>query len=241
MTFDKEFDEFRKEIAISQASDTNFHNASKYWLETSVERKYSYGFDWLGVPIIQLPSDLIAFQEITFEVKPTVIIECGVARGGSTIFWASIQEICGIQPKVIGIDVDIRPHTLEAINNSKYRENIHLILGDSTSFETKAKVEQFIAPNDIVLVVLDSNHTKEHVFKELELYANLVSIGSYLIILDCIIENLPHDPTRAWGPGNSPQTAVLEFMNGRNDFANRSDIESRIALTVAPKGYWQRK
>lgn len=241
MTFDKEFDEFRKEIAFSQANDTNFHQASKEWLETSVERKYSYGFDWLGVPIIQLPSDLIAFQEITFEVKPTVIIECGVARGGSTIFWASIQEICGIKPKVIGIDVDIRPHTLEAINNSRYKESIHLVLGDSTSLETKEKVEKFIASNDVVLVVLDSNHTKEHVLKELDLYANLVSVSSYLIVLDCIIENLPPDPARSWGPGDSPQAAVLEFMTGRSDFSNRGDIESRIALTVAPKGYWQRK
>ncbi len=240
MTFDKEFDLFRKEILLSQASNSSFSIASQNWLKASVESKYSYGFDWLGVPIIQLPQDLLAFQEITFLVKPTVVIECGIARGGSAIFWASMQEICGIKPKVIGIDVDIRLHTLNAVENSRYKESINLILGDSTNPGTKEKVVKLIAPNDVVLVVLDSNHTKEHVLKELQLYADLVSPNSYLIVLDCIIENLPRDASRPWGPGDSPQSAVLEFMKNRSDFTNREDIEDRIALTVAPKGYWQR-
>jgi cephalosporin hydroxylase len=240
VTFDKEFDLFRKEILLSQANNLSFSIASKDWLKTSVETKYSYGFDWLGVPIIQLPQDLLAFQEITFLAKPTVVIECGIARGGSAIFWASMQEICGIKPKVIGIDVDIRLHTLNAIENSRYKESINLILGDSTNLDTKKKVVELIAPNDVVLVVLDSNHTKEHVLKELQLYADLVSPNSYLIVLDCIIENLPRDPSRPWGPGDSPQSAVLEFMKNRSDFTNREDVEDRIALTVAPKGYWQR-
>jgi len=239
-SLDPEFVKFRAEQLKDQASDENFLTLTSDWVNASVKTKYSYGFDWLGVPIIQFPSDLIAFQEIVFKVKPTLIIECGVARGGSAIFWASMQHLSGIKPNVIGVDIDIRDHAWKAIEGSPYREGIHLIVGDSTEKSTFEKVATLINSSDKIMVILDSNHTHEHVLKELEIYAELVTIGSYLLVLDTVIENIPKDATREWGPGANPQTAVLKYMSGRNSFKNDDSIEQRIGITVAPKGYWFR-
>lgn len=240
MSFDPEFSQSRAEQLKLQSEDQDFSIITKQWIAKSVKTKYSYGFDWLGVPIIQFPTDLIAFQEIVFSTRPTVIIECGVARGGSAIFWASMQQLCGLTPNVIGIDIDIRKHTIRAIESSIYSQNINLIVGSSTASETLEKVKSLLDVDDKAMVVLDSNHTHNHVLEELNLYADLVSVGSYLLVLDTVIANLPKDPSRSWGPDANPQTAVLDFMSNRADFKNDSDIENKIGITVAPKGYWKR-
>ncbi len=239
-TFDPEFEKFKDEQLAIQVADTDFARLTSEWVKASVRNKYSYGFNWLGVPIIQFPSDLIAFQEIVFSIKPTLIIECGVARGGSAIFWASMQLLSGLKPNVIGIDIDIRPHAREAITSSAFGNGIHLIEGSSTNLETALKAKQLVNKNDKVMVVLDSNHTHEHVLAELKLYADLVSNGSYLLVLDTVIDDLPLDEQRPWGPGANPKTAVRDFMRERSDFINSSEIENRIAITVAPNGYWRR-
>lgn len=240
MSFDPEFEAFRMDRAQKQSINDEFTKLTKKWIEKSVEVKYTYGFDWLGVPIIQYPSDLIAFQEIVYLTKPSLIIECGVARGGSTIFWASLQQLVGVSPNVIGVDIEIRKHAKVAISSSIYTKNIKLIEGSSIERKTFEKVKSLVSPRDTVMVVLDSNHTYEHVLSELDLYAPLVTLNAYLLVLDTVIEDLPRDPDRPWGPGSSPKTAVLEYMKNRNDFLNAEEIESRVGITVAPKGYWKR-
>lgn len=239
-TFDPEFDKFRSDQLSIQIADEDFRQLTADWVKASVRTKYSYGFNWLGIPIIQFPSDLVAFQEIVYSVKPTLIIECGVARGGSTVFWASMQMLSGLTPNVIGIDIDIRPHAHEAITSSMFSKGIRLIEGSSIDEQTASKVKELVNENDKVLVVLDSNHTHDHVLAELKLYADLVTRDSYLLVLDTVIEDLPVDENRPWGPGASPQTAVIEFMKNRSDFENEKHIEQQIGITVAPKGYWKK-
>jgi cephalosporin hydroxylase len=240
MSFDPEFEEFRSVQLENQRNNSNFTKLTSDWVKASVETRYSYGFNWLGVPIIQFPTDLVAFQEIVYKTKPTLIIECGVARGGSAIFWASIQRICGIESNVIGVDIDIRPHARAAIEGSSFKEGIRLIQGSSIDMSIAGQVRSLIRASDKVMVVLDSNHTHEHVLEELKLYADLVSVDAYLLVLDTVIENLPIDESRPWGPGANPQTAVLDFMKNRSDFENDSSTEDQISITVAPKGYWKR-
>ena len=238
--FDSEFENTRAIQIEKQKNDADFNRLTAEWITASVRTKYSYGFNWLGVPIIQFPTDLVAFQEIVFDSKPSLIIECGVARGGSAIFWASMQHICGIAPHVIGIDIDIRPHATKAIKESKYSAGVTLIEGSSIEESTLLKVKSLAEGQESIMLVLDSNHTHEHVLVELEMYANLVTNGCYLLVLDTVIENLPRDNSRPWGPGGSPQTAVLEFMKNRTDFVNDSIIEGKIGITVAPLGYWKK-
>jgi len=238
--FEPEFEIFRNEKIQRRIEDKDFQRLSSTWLQESVNHNYSYSFDWLGVPIIQLPTDLVAFQEIVYSTKPSVIIECGVARGGSLIFWASMQQISDITPKVIGIDIRINPHTTAAIESSSYKSNIQLLERDSINAETLKLVESLLSAQDRVMVVLDSNHTHDHVLKELELYASLVTLGCFLVVLDTIIEELPKVTAREWGPGNSPQTAVLQYMRSNDNFVNFNDLEKKIGFTVAPQGYWQR-
>jgi cephalosporin hydroxylase len=239
-SYDSEFEDFRAKNLAKQLESQEFQDMTSAWVQKSVDLKYSYNFNWLGVPIIQFPTDLVAFQELVWKVRPTVILECGVARGGSAIFWASMQDIVGINPKVIAVDIEIREHTKNAIRGSKYSESIHIIEGDSTAESTAEKVLRLIELDDIVMVVLDSNHTYDHVLKELENYARLVSAGSYLLVLDTVIEKLKIDLNRPWGPGASPWTAVTDFMKLNSDFQCDEIIEGKVSITVAPRGYWLR-
>jgi cephalosporin hydroxylase len=240
VSFDISFDELRQKQYEKQLLDVEFKEITAKWLRKSVENRYSYGFNWLGIPIIQLPTDLVAFQEIVFNTKPTLIIECGVARGGSIVFWASMQQLVGTKTRVIGIDIEIRQHARRAIQESNFKNEILLIEGDSTDHCTYSEVKNLIRTEDKVMVVLDSNHSHEHVLSELELYAPLVSLDCFLLVLDTVIEDLPLDSGRPWGPGSSPKTAVFEYMKHHKEFSNMQDIENRIAITVAPQGYWKR-
>jgi cephalosporin hydroxylase len=205
----------------------------------SAEYKYSYNFSWLGRPIIQYPQDIIAAQEIIWQVKPDAIIETGIAHGGSLIFYASMLELLGGVGHVLGIDIDIRAHNRAEIERHPLFKRITMLQGSSIDDQIAQQVYAFVRNKQRVLVVLDSNHTHEHVRKELEFYAPLVTKGSYLIIFDTVVEDMPDRffPDRPWGRGNNPKTAVQEFLATNDRFEVDREIEGKLLLTVAPGGY----
>ena len=239
--WDIEFQEWRKKLLGSQSNNREFKAASRDWMQLSVDNKYSYQFDWLGVPIIQMPEDLIIFQEIVYKTQPDLIIETGVARGGSIIFWASIQKLCGITGKVLGVDIDIRQHARSAINDSNFKDEIDLIEGSSIEDKVVDQVKKIVSQHKRIMVILDSNHTHEHVLSELEIYSKFVTKDCFLLVLDTVIDDLNIDPDRPWGPGSSPKSAVKEYMlKISGDFINEQSYENRALLSVAPNGYWRK-
>jgi cephalosporin hydroxylase len=219
--------------------------------------KYSYNFEWLGRPIIQYPQDMAAMQEIIWEVKPDLIIETGIAHGGSLIFSASmlalidlceaIEEKKVLDPsvskrKVLGLDIDIRPHNREAIEAHPLASRIQMIQGSSIAPEIVQQVREIAANHSKILVCLDSNHTHKHVLEELRAYAPLVSQGSYCVVFDTIVEDLPKEmfPDRPWGPGNNPKTAVWEYLKSHPEFEINKSIDHKLLISVAPDGFLKR-
>jgi cephalosporin hydroxylase len=212
-------DDHGKSKSIDLYSPEAFHILSKQWLRLGVNAKYSYTFSWLGRPIIQLPEDIIRLQETIYRVKPDVIVETGVAHGGSLVFSASLCKLIGGR-KVIGVDIEIRPHNRQAIENHELAPFIHLIEGSSIDPHIVQTVKEEIRPSDRVLVILDSNHTKNHVFAELEAYHSLVSPDSYIIVADGVIKDL-HDLPKGnseWS-WDSPYAAVEEFVKNHPEFS----------------------
>jgi cephalosporin hydroxylase len=200
----------------------------------------------LGRPIIQFPQDIVAMQEIVWRLKPDLIIETGIAHGGSLIFHASMLELIGGAGRVLGIDVEIRPHNRVEIEKHPMYKRIDMIEGSSIDLavveQVRIAVEQVRARSTDkggILVVLDSNHTHEHVSRELELYSTFVSKGGYLVVLDTVVEDMPEDffPDRRWGKGNNPKTAVRQFLKTNDRFAIDTEIEDKLLITVAPNGY----
>lgn len=217
------------------------------FINNTVDTQYTYNFSWLGRPIIQYPQDMIAMQEIIWEVKPDLIIETGIAHGGSLIFSASmltLLEACGEieNGQVLGIDIDIREHNKKAIEEHPMSKKITMFEGSSIDESMIAKVHEFSQRGKKVLVCLDSNHTHEHVLAELKAYASLASVGSYCVVFDTIIEDMPEDsfPDRPWGRGNNAKTAVWEFLKENDDFEIDKNIENKVLITVAPDGYLKR-
>jgi cephalosporin hydroxylase len=208
-----------------------FVKASRY--------RYSYNFRWLGRPIIQFPEDIVAMQEIIWQVKPDLIVETGIAHGGSLMLWASILELLGGNRRVIGIDIEIRPRNRVEIEKHPLRTRMTLIEGSSVDAAVVDLVRAAATAAERVMVVLDSNHTHEHVRRELELYSPLVKRGSYLVVFDTVVEDMPANffPDRPWGKGNNPKTAVREFLKVNDRFQVDADIESKLLLSVAPEGY----
>jgi cephalosporin hydroxylase len=186
----------------------------------------------------QYPQDIIAMQEILWQLQPDLVIETGIAHGGSLVFYASILELIG-KGQVLGIDIDIRPHNRKAIEEHPMFKHITMIEGSSISRQTVLQVEKAVEGKQIVLVVLYSNHAHEHVLKELQLYSPFVTKNSYLVVFDTIIENIPEGsfPGRPWGKGNNPKTAVYEFLKTNSDFIIDKDVEHKLLITVAPDGY----
>lgn len=221
------------------AADPRLATLSQEWFLQSAEHKYSYNFSWLGRPIIQYPQDIIAAQEIIWRVQPDAIIETGIAHGGSLIFYASMLELLGGDGQVLGIDIDIRAHNRVEIERHPLFKRITMLQGSSIDEQIAQQVYAFARDKQRVLVVLDSNHTHDHVRKELELYARLVTKGSYLIVFDTVVEDMPDHffPDRPWGRGNNPRTAVQEFLAGNDRFEVDREIEHKLLLTVAPGGY----
>jgi cephalosporin hydroxylase len=200
---------------------------------------YSYNFSWLQRPIIQLPADIIAMQEIIWDVKPDLIVETGIAHGGSLIFYASMMELLGGNGEVLGIDIEIREHNRIEIQKHKMFKRITMIEGSSVDDEIIKIVNEFAENKEKVLVALDSLHTHEHVLKELQLYSPLVRKGSYIIVFDTIIEDLPEDIfiDRPWNKGNNSKTAVWKFLENNNRFVIDKRIEDRLLITSNPDGY----
>lgn len=227
--------------------------ASQFMSE-SVKTDYSYNFEWLSRPIIQYPQDIIATQEIIWKVKPDLIIETGIAHGGSLVLSASILALLDyddaikagslLDPnaptrKVVGVDIDIREHNLKALNEHPMRNRMKLIEGSSIDPEIVNKVHEYSKNYKCILIFLDSNHTHEHVLSELNAYAKLVSRGSYCVVFDSVIQDLPNETSanRSWGVGDNPKTAIWEFLKSNSDFEIDKDIEDKLLITVAPDGY----
>jgi len=234
-------DAYKEECKIrikKQGVNKTLLQASNNFTEATIHSGYSYNFTWMGRPIIQYPQDMIAMQEIIWEVKPDLIIETGIAHGGSIIYYASILELIG-KGEVLGIDIDIRAHNRIEIVKHPMFKRIKIIEGSSVSDGIIDQVKQFIKAGMIIMVCLDSNHTHEHVLKELELYAPFVSVDSYLVAFDTIVEHLPADVynDRSWSVGNNPKTAVDEFLKSNSDFVVNSEIDNKLLVSVAPGGY----
>lgn len=243
----KQFEKERKNRIEKNGENEELKNLSKQWIEKSMEVQYVYNFSWMGRPIIQNPIDIVAMQELIWEVKPNLIIETGIAHGGSLIFSASmlaLLETCGEIEKgeVLGIDIDIRAHNKEAIEAHPLSKKITMFQGSSIDEEMIKKVHDFAKRGKRILVCLDSNHTHEHVLAELNAYASLASVGSYCIVFDTIVEDLPDEiwGDRPWSKGNNPKTAVWEFLKTNDDFKIDKNIENKILITVAPDGFLKR-
>lgn len=234
-TFDRE----RLENIRNLGMNPHFRAISRQWIEDVSRYKYSYNFSWLGRPIIQFPQDIVAMQEIIWQVKPDLIIETGIARGGSLIFYASMLELLGGEGQVLGIDIDIREHNRVEIEKHPMFKRITMIQGSSIDEGIVQQVRDFAQNKDCVLVALDSNHTHNHVLQELQLYSPLVTKGSYLVVFDTIIEDMPkgYFPDRPWDKGNNPKTAVKEFLKTTDRFEIDREIENKLLITVAPDGY----
>lgn len=221
------------------ADDRELRRLTQDWFIRSCRYNYSYNFSWLGRPVIQYPQDLIALQEIIWKIQPDLVLETGIAHGGSLIFSASILDMIGQDGRVLGIDIDIRKHNRVEIEKHRLSERITLLEGSSVEQKTVNAVFALAKNKKRILVVLDSNHTHAHVLRELELYSPLVAKDSYVIVFDTVVEDMPADffPNRPWGKGNNPKTAVWEFLKGNPRFEIDKEIENKLLITVAPDGY----
>jgi cephalosporin hydroxylase len=265
-------EEFRREREASiagYAQDKALRAAARNFFLESARARYSYNFDWLSRPIIQYPQDIVAWQQLIWDVRPDLVIETGIAHGGSLVLSASmlaLLDYCDavragdpLDPRrtrrrVLGIDIDIRAHNRAAIDAHPLRHLIEMIEGSSIDPEVRSQVRSQARNFQRVLLCLDSNHTEEHVLAELEAYAPLVSRGSYCCVFDTVVEDMPEGafPDRPWGRGNNPKTAVHEFLRRLRDEGRLaedgarlqleidSSIENKLVLTVAPGGYLKR-
>lgn len=237
----KEFKLFRKRNLEKMNKKEELKKLGLRFISESAKHKYSYNFDWLGRPIIQYPQDIIAMQEIIWNVKPDLIIETGIAHGGSLIFYASILELIG-RGEVLGIDIDIREHNRKEIEKHKMFKRIKMIEGSSIDEKVIKKVFKIAKKHKKVLVCLDSLHTQEHVLKELNLYSKLVTKGSYIIVFDTVIEQMPDNlfNNKPWNKGNNPATALKVFLKKKKNFIVDREIENKLLITVAPGGFLKR-
>lgn len=239
------------------AQNTALSGAAQKFLLSSIESQYSYNWFWLGRPIIQYPQDICAMQELVWRIKPDVIVETGIAHGGSLILSASLLamlDLCDattsgemLDPtkpkrKVIGVDIDIRAHNRAAIEAHPMANRITMIQGSSIDPAIVGQVKAEVAGAKTVLVCLDSNHTHEHVFAELQLYAPMVSVGSYCVVFDTVIENMPKEmfPDRPWGPGDNAMTAVDAYLEEQPGFQIDELMDAKLQISVAARGYLKR-
>lgn len=252
-----EVEKFEAEVAQNikgLGEDKDVQALSRIWVREISPHKYAYNFRWLGRPAIQFPQDQIALQELIWQIKPDLIIETGIAHGGSLMFSASmlalldmadaIESGVSIDPRfskrmVLGLDIDIRPHNKAAIEAHPMASRIQMIQGSSIDPKIISKVHEIAKDYKKILVCLDSNHTHEHVLAELQAYAPLTSIDSYCIVYDTAVEDMPAALAgdRPWGPGNNPKTALWEYLKTHPEFEVDKSIENKLLITVAPDGY----
>ena len=233
-----EFEKRNKEFLKNMLKDKKLKKLTRDWFDRAFPHEYSYHFSWLGRPIIQFPQDMIAVQELVWKIKPDFIIESGIARGGSIIFSASLLELIG-KGQVIGIDIDIREHNKIEIEKHKMFKRITMIEGSSTSKKTLKEVEKIIGKNKKVMVLLDSLHTHKHVLNELRNFEKFVNKGSYIVVFDTMIEDMPkgYFSNRPWDVGNNPQTAIKEFLYENYRFKIDKTFEKKILISSCPNGF----
>lgn len=251
---------FSAEVAETVAGyprNSSWQNLSSNWMAEAFRNRYMYNFSWQGRPIIQTPVDMVATQEVIWQVKPDLIIETGIAHGGSLLMSAAMLALIdyadavtanktldphATRRRVLGLDIDIRAHNREAIKAHPMSHRIDMIEGSSIDPKIVDQVKTFAKPFERVLVFLDSNHTHDHVLAELDAYAPLVSVGSYCVVFDTIVEDMPSDmfPDRPWSPGNNPKTAVREFLKSHKEFEIDKRIDNKLMISVAPEGYLKR-
>ncbi len=238
--------QFKQERAAdiaAMAGDEQLKQKSLDWMLHADKYKYTYNYSWLGRPIIKFPSDIVATQQIVWDVKPDLIIETGIAHGGSLILSASLLELIGGQGRVLGIDIDIREHNRKEIEAHPMMKRIDMIEGSSVADDVMERIRAAAAKAKCVMVFLDSLHTHDHVLKELELYAPLVSVGSYLVLPDTFIEYFPkgyYAHNRPWDVGNNPMTALRVFLEKNKDFEIDRELCDKLMITEAFDGYLRR-
>lgn len=252
-----QFAEEREKLISVMGENEHLKGLSAKWMRSAVSLSYVFNYEWLGRPIIQFPQDMVALQEIVWKHKPDLIIEAGVAHGGSLILSASLLALldyCEASQgdgnlnilksgrKVVGLDIDIRSHNRNALDSHPLRHKIELLEGSSIDASIVEKVAEIASSYKNVMVILDSNHTHDHVLSELEAYGPMTSVGQYCVVLDTLIDDLPdeffHD--RPWAVGDNPKSAVKEFLSSRNDFQVDHAIDSKLQISSAPYGYLKR-
>lgn len=251
---------FQQDVAerlAANGANADLHEAAAHFMRASTQPKYSYNFSWLGRPIIQYPQDIVAMQELVWAVRPDLIVETGIAHGGSLVLSASLLallDVCDaahagatLDPRtsrrtVLGIDIDIRAHNRAAVQAHPLASRIRMIEGSSIDADVVGQVHAIAKDYERVLVCLDSNHTHEHVLAELEAYAPLTSVGSYCVVFDTIIEDLPANTysERSWGPGDSPRSALHAYVARHPEFVVDTAIDHKLLISVAPGGYLRR-
>jgi cephalosporin hydroxylase len=253
----KQFENDRKTRLKSFGADSAFKKQALDWVEASMNKMYIYNYDWMGRPIIQYPEDIMSVQEMVWATKPDIIIETGIAHGGSIILSASmlaLLDYCDaveagtvLDPskpkrKVIGIDIDIRDHNRALIEGHPMASRIEMIQGSSVDSKVVAQVAEHVKGKQRVLVFLDSMHTHDHVLAELNAYAPMVTKGSYCVVFDTIVEDLPKDyfENRPWNPGNSPKSALFEYLKSHPEFVIDEEMHNRLMITAVPHGHLKR-
>lgn len=240
MTDDRdEFQTQSRSKALAMGADPEIQRLDRELTIVSDEHDYSYMWNWLGLPIIQMPADIVVTQEIIWQNRPQVIIETGVARGGSVVLHASMLQLIG-EGQVVAVDIDIRPHNRAAVEEHPLAYRVTLIEGSSVEADVLDQLEAAIGDAERVMVVLDSNHTHEHVLAEIELYTRFVTPGQFMIVADTLVEDLPyqeHRP-RPWGPGDNPKTAVDQYLKENPGVYEVDEVvNSKLLLTSSRGGY----
>lgn len=223
----------------AMSGDVELRAETRRWFAFASQYEYSYHFEWLGLPIIQYPQDIVAMQEVIWSARPDLIVETGIARGGSLVFYASMLELLGSDGRVVGIDIDIRAQNRAAIEGHPMARRIEMIEGSSVSDDVADRVRRIAEDRETVMIVLDSNHTHDHVLRELELYSPLVKPGGYVVVFDTVIEDMPAGSfvDRPWDKGDNPATAVRAFLAENDRFEVDHSVEDKLLISVAPGGY----
>jgi cephalosporin hydroxylase len=241
-----EFETSKTRQSLALGQDQGLHEQSAGLFEALNDYDFSYLWSWMGVPIIQTPTDIMATQEVIWATKPDVIIEAGVARGGSVLFMASILELMGNGGKVIGVDIDIRDHNRDTIEKHPMSKNITLIEGGSSDADTVARVRKEIPEGSRVMVILDSDHSRDHVLSECRAYGPIVTDGCYLVVADTIVAHLPEaskarSRSRTLEVGNDPAAAALAYMEENTSFEVDPVLNGKLILSSSPAGYLRKK
>lgn len=243
MTDDRaQFERERREAAARMAGDQELAKAALEVNFAADEHDWSYQWSWLGLPVIQMPTDIVALQEVIWETRPQLVIETGVARGGSLVLYASILELLG-EGEVLGIDIDIRAHNREAIEAHPLAHRIRMVEGSSLDKAVLGEARRTAEAVERVMVVLDSDHTHDHVLAELRAYGPLVTVGQFLVVADTFVEHIPlqEHRRRAWGPGDNPGTALRAWLDEVEGFQPDPFVNAKLLLTASPGGYLRRK